>query len=96
MHPPPLLGSYQQVDAHADLPQLVQNDKERMDQTFKACGYLADLMARYSRMEAHYWNRGVRQGKPLEDAMLRVYTAILVYSAEVKESTESEGLSQFP
>lgn len=78
------------------LPQLVQNDKERMDQTFEACGYLADLMARYARMETHYWTRRVKQGKPLEDAMVRVYTAILVYSAEVKESTETEGFSQFP
>ncbi|KAH6623897.1 hypothetical protein F5144DRAFT_584639 [Chaetomium tenue] len=34
---------------------LVQNDKERADLTFEACGHLADLMARYSRIETHYW-----------------------------------------
>ncbi|KAI3318901.1 hypothetical protein HD806DRAFT_511251 [Xylariaceae sp. AK1471] len=73
---------------------LVQNDKERMDRTFEACSYLADLMARYSRMETHYWNRRVKQGKPLEDAIIKVYTAILVYSAKVKESTESEGFNR--
>ncbi|KAH6846999.1 hypothetical protein B0I37DRAFT_135592 [Chaetomium sp. MPI-CAGE-AT-0009] len=69
--------------------KLVQNDKELMDLTFEACGHLADLMARYSRMEAHYWERKVKNGRPLEDAMVRVYTAILVYAAEVQWSIES-------
>lgn len=72
----------------------MQNDKERVDLTFEACGHLADLMARYSRIEAHYWKRKVKNGRPLEDAMVRVYTAILVYAAEVQGSIESSISSQ--
>jgi hypothetical protein len=74
----------------------VQNDKERVDLTFEACSHLADLMARYSRIEAHYWKRKVENGRPLEDAMVRVYTAILVYAAEVHGSIESSISSQWP
>lgn len=72
----------------------MQNDKERVDLTFDACGYLASIMARYSRMEAHYRERQVKKGKPLEDAMINVYTAILLYSAEVKGSLKSSVMSQ--
>jgi hypothetical protein len=65
-----------------------------MDLTFEACGHLADLLARYSRIEAHYRIRHVKDGKPIEDAMVRVYTAILVYAAEVQRSIESGKTSQ--
>lgn len=45
-------------------------------------------------MEAHYRERQVKKGKPLEDAMINVYTAILLYSAAVKGSLESSIMSQ--
>lgn len=45
-------------------------------------------------MEAHYRERQVKKGKPLEDAMINVYTAILLYSAEVKGSLKSSVMSQ--
>lgn len=66
--------------------QLVQNDKDMMDLTFEACEYLADLMARYARIEVHYRERRAKREKPLERALVSVYVAILVYASEVQAS----------
>jgi hypothetical protein len=63
-----------------------------MDLTFEACGYLADLMARYARIEAHYRKKAKRD-KPLEDALVSVYVAILVYVAEVQGAIEAKAWS---
>ena len=74
--------------------QLALHDKELTDSTFKAADYLTHLMALYSRIEANYRSRKAKQGRPLEDALVRVYTAILVYAAEVQESTSGKARSQ--
>lgn len=66
---------------------LALHDKELADSTFKACSYLSHSMALYSRMESNYRERKAKQEKQLEDALVRVYTAILVYAAEVQESS---------
>ncbi|KAB5577877.1 hypothetical protein GE09DRAFT_1214089 [Coniochaeta sp. 2T2.1] len=76
------------------MKSLVQNDKDRTDLIFEACGYLASLMARYSRLQAHYWARQVKGGKPLEDAIINVYKAILVYPAAVKQSLNSTAMNR--
>ncbi|KAK4651575.1 hypothetical protein QC762_602405 [Podospora pseudocomata] len=67
--------------------QLALHDKELADSTFKACSYLSHSMALYSRTESNYRERKAKQEKQLEDALVRVYTAILVYAAEVQESS---------
>lgn len=64
-----------------------------MDLTFEACDYLADLMARYARIEAHYRESRDKRDKALERALISVYVAILVYAAEVKESNAAKTLS---
>jgi hypothetical protein len=50
----------------------VGNDKERNELAFEDCDFLADLMARFSRMQLHYWDRAIEDAKPLEDAMIKV------------------------
>lgn len=64
-----------------------------MDLTFEACNYLTDLMARYARIEAHYRKRKAKRDKPLEGALVSVYIAILVYSAEVQASIVAKAWS---
>lgn len=64
-----------------------------MDLTFGACSYLADLMARYSRIETHYWERNKHEIS-LEEGMIKVYTAVLAYAAEVQESINSTVTSE--
>lgn len=71
----------------------MQNDKDLMDLTFEACEYLADLMARYARIEAHYRQSQAKRDKHLERALVSVYVAILVYAAEVQESNVAKAWS---
>lgn len=74
--------------------QLALHDKELTELTFEACGYLTEQMDLYFRIEAHYHAREVKRAEPLEQALVRVYTAILVYAAEVQESTNGKARSQ--
>jgi len=74
--------------------QLALHDKELTDLAFNACSYLTELMALYSRIESRYHARKVRRVELLEDALVRVYTAILVYAAEVQESTNGKTRSE--
>lgn len=67
-----------------------------MDLTFKSCGYLADLMARYARIEAYYRESQDKRDKALERALVSVYVSILVYAAEVQESHAAKSLSTCP
>ena len=64
-----------------------------MDLTFEACGYLVYLMARYARIEAHYRESTAKRNQPLEDALVSVYLAILVYAAEVQASIVAKAWS---
>ncbi|KAI0966612.1 hypothetical protein F4678DRAFT_466445 [Xylaria arbuscula] len=72
--------------------KLVQNDKENMDLTFEACQFLAEIMARYARLEFIYRETKINDSKPLGDAIVKVYISILTYSATVKESLNSSKL----
>ena len=65
---------------------MVQNDKDRLNATFEASTYLANLLARYANIEAHYRDPQSIDVKELENGIVSVYVAILRYSAEVKES----------
>lgn len=84
--------------------QLVQNDKTRMEQSLAACNFLADLLARYVKIETHY-RRVPFEGAhcdvgELENAIVNVYIAILKYSTAVKSAAEgsviSEGIPGLP
>lgn len=61
-----------------------------MDLTFDACDYLAELMALYARIEAHYRESHDKRDRALEEALVNVYVAILVYAAEVQESNAAK------
>ncbi|KAK7725588.1 hypothetical protein SLS63_008043 [Diaporthe eres] len=69
---------------------LALHDKELTELTFEACAYLTEQMDLYSRIEAHYHARKMERAEPLAQALVRVYTAILVYAAEVQESTNGK------
>ncbi|KAJ4415336.1 hypothetical protein N0V82_007386 [Gnomoniopsis sp. IMI 355080] len=74
---------------------LVKNDQDLMELTFKSCDYLADLMARYARIEAYYRESQEKRDKALERALVSVYVSILVYAAEVQESHAARPLTRF-
>ncbi|KAJ4411330.1 hypothetical protein N0V82_009019 [Gnomoniopsis sp. IMI 355080] len=66
---------------------LVANTQHRMEEAYKAIGYLAELLNRYQKTETYYRLKIISesQRKPLEDAMVEFYTAILKYSVAVKK-----------
>ncbi|PYI02479.1 hypothetical protein BO78DRAFT_410609 [Aspergillus sclerotiicarbonarius CBS 121057] len=59
---------------------LVQNTQERMQRTLEASQYLAVLLARYSRIEAHYHRVHLNNAKELGDAIVKVYIDRVVQS----------------
>ncbi|KAL4912624.1 hypothetical protein BDW62DRAFT_206335 [Aspergillus aurantiobrunneus] len=64
---------------------MVNNDIERRDAVFAASEYLAEKLAYYSLVDAHYRDQKVEGGQNFDRALVRVYTAILEYTAEVKK-----------
>ncbi|KAL2858246.1 hypothetical protein BJX68DRAFT_228219 [Aspergillus pseudodeflectus] len=64
---------------------MVHNDIERRDAVFAASEYLAENLAYYSLVDAHYRDQKVEGGQNFDRALVRVYTAILDYTAEVKK-----------
>ncbi|KAI9370275.1 hypothetical protein BJX61DRAFT_544805 [Aspergillus egyptiacus] len=61
------------------------NNIDRRDAMFESSEFLAEKLAYYALVDAHYRNHQVEGGQNLDRALLRVYTAILDYAAEVKK-----------
>ncbi|GLA23066.1 hypothetical protein AnigIFM63326_006692 [Aspergillus niger] len=73
---------------------LIQNNQERMQRIWEASEYLAVLLARYSRIEAHYHRVQVANATELGDAIVNVYICVLQYAAKVKQSVTSKRLDR--
>ncbi|KAJ5580007.1 uncharacterized protein N7459_005992 [Penicillium hispanicum] len=70
---------------------MISNNKDRRDAMFASSEYLAETLAYYAIVDARYRDEKVEGGQNFDRALLRVYIAILDYTAEVtkaqKEST---------
>ncbi|KAJ6013839.1 hypothetical protein N7540_008430 [Penicillium herquei] len=72
---------------------IVQNTLDRRDAIFAASEYLAETLAYYSLIDANYRDQGVGSDHNLNQALLRIYLAILTFAAEVKKAqNESAGV----
>ncbi|KAF9892568.1 hypothetical protein FE257_000970 [Aspergillus nanangensis] len=73
---------------------IVQNTLDRRDAIFTASGYLAETLAYYALIDANYRNQGVGSDHNLDQALLQVYSAILLFSAEVKKAQDENAASR--
>ncbi|KAE8339570.1 hypothetical protein BDV24DRAFT_165317 [Aspergillus arachidicola] len=62
---------------------LVKNDIERRDAVMEASGFLANNLSYYATIDKNDRNRQVENDEHLEEALVKFYTAILEYTAEV-------------
>lgn len=67
---------------------MAQNDQDNLDRLFKSSAFLADLLARYANIEAHYLNQDIKDVDRLENAIIDVYVAILDYATKVRSTRE--------
>ncbi|KAE8328222.1 hypothetical protein BDV39DRAFT_204335 [Aspergillus sergii] len=62
---------------------LIKNDIERRDDVIEASGFLANTLSYYAIIDKNDRNRQVDSDEHIEEALVKVYTAILEYTAEV-------------
>ena len=74
------------------MPQIVQNSIDRRDEIFAASKYLAETLSYFALIDAHYRNQGVETDKNIDLVLLRVYSAILVFTAEVKKAQDESAV----
>ncbi|KAE8407050.1 hypothetical protein BDV37DRAFT_280315 [Aspergillus pseudonomiae] len=70
---------------------LVNNDIERRDAVMGASGFLANTLSYYAIIEKNDRNRQVDSAEHIEEALVKVYTAILEYTAEVYRASRENG-----
>lgn len=75
--------------------QIVQNRLDRRDAIFASSEYLTEKLAYFALIDVEYRNQGVGSDKPVDDALLRVYSAILKFSSEVKKDQEENEAGKF-
>ena len=61
---------------------------DRRDAILAASDYLAETLAYYALVDENYRNQGVGSDKDLDEVLLRVYSAILDFTAQVKKDQE--------
>ncbi|KAJ5521449.1 hypothetical protein N7527_005564 [Penicillium freii] len=64
---------------------MVSNHIERRDAMFASSEYLAETLAYYALVDTHYRVHNVEGGQNFDRALVRVYTAVLDYTAEVNK-----------
>ncbi|KAJ5352445.1 hypothetical protein N7452_001419 [Penicillium brevicompactum] len=73
---------------------VMQNTLDRRDAIFAASGYLAETLAYYSLIDAAYRDQGTGSDQYIDEALLRVYTAILDFTAEVKKGQDENAATR--
>ncbi|KAE8353294.1 WD40-repeat-containing domain protein [Aspergillus coremiiformis] len=71
---------------------MIQNHQDLQDSIFQASAFLTDVLSRCGFIEIHYLRNGSSDTKTkdmVRDAVVRVYTAVLRYSAEVVSLQQS-------
>jgi hypothetical protein len=73
---------------------MVKNYYDLQDEPFESAEFLADILARYALMEKGLPDYSVETIKGAENAIIRVYKAILQYTAEARSAQESFSAAQ--
>lgn len=60
-----------------------------MGAIFESSAYLADLLAKWASIEKNYLSRPVDDSKELQKGIVKVYAAVLTFSAEVGKGARS-------
>ncbi|KAL4757474.1 uncharacterized protein BDW70DRAFT_171367 [Aspergillus foveolatus] len=67
---------------------VIQNRLDRRDAIFDSSAYLAETLSYYALVDTKYRDQGIGTDKHLDHALLRVYSAILEFTAEVKKGQD--------
>ncbi|KAJ5362407.1 hypothetical protein N7541_003251 [Penicillium brevicompactum] len=73
---------------------IVQNRLDRRDAIFQSSEYLAETLAYFAIVDVKYRNQGVESDERLDQALLKVYSAILEFTAEVKKGQDENEASR--
>ncbi|RDH35841.1 hypothetical protein BDQ94DRAFT_168171 [Aspergillus welwitschiae] len=67
---------------------IVQNRLDRRDAVFEASAFLTENMAYFALIDANYRDQGVGSDANVDQALLRAYSAILTFTAEVEKTRD--------
>ena len=73
----------------------MQADLDRTQSIFEASAFLADLLARYARIELHYGDPDIDDWLQLQDSIVSVYAAVLRYAFEVRSACKGDRHGRF-
>ncbi|KAJ5726656.1 uncharacterized protein N7483_008013 [Penicillium malachiteum] len=73
---------------------VVQNNLDRRDAIFASSEYLAENLAYYAVVDTNYRNKGVASDHYLDEALLKIYSAILAFTVEVKKAGDEKAPSR--
>ncbi|KAJ6032624.1 hypothetical protein N7540_003356 [Penicillium herquei] len=73
---------------------VVQNNLDRRDAIFASSEYLAENLAYYAVIDTNYRNKGVASDHYLDEALLKIYSAILAFTVEVKKARDEKAPSR--
>ncbi len=74
--------------------QMIKNNNDISSAVFAASEFLADVLARYSIVEAHYLDMPFNDSRRLEEVVIQVYSAVLNYTAAVTEEKRASSISE--
>lgn len=75
---------------------MAKNAMDQRETIFKSAEFLADILARYVILDNYCRIKKLPSSDGLDDAITRVYKAILEYIAEVKKRLDASALSTCP
>lgn len=69
---------------------MADKDRNRRREIIQASEYIAEVLTRYAKTEVYCYLKDLEtsQRKPLEQALVKVYTAVLKYIAAVKSAVD--------
>ena len=63
--------------------QLIKNDLDSQEAVFESAVFLSDLLGRFASIERNFRDRKLDDTPNFENTIVKVYSAILVYSVEI-------------
>ena len=75
--------------------QLVKNDLDALEAVFESAVFLSDLLARFASIDSSFRDRILDDTLDFENTIVNVYSATLVYSAEITKQSQKNIPSTF-
>lgn len=70
------------------MAQMIQSGLDRRDAVFNSSKFLTETMTWFAIIDKTYRKQELETDSPIDDALVRVYEAILTFGAEVKKARD--------